>query len=91
MSNENTALQIPSKPDITDVIIYALRQEYEPMPSWAGNEDPGEVEFRTTIDLMEEISGFGTTDTDTITRAMLNHGFTIRSIDGKAYWLLRKK
>jgi len=91
MSNENTALQIPSKPDITEVIIFALRQEYEPLASWDPSEPAADVEFLTTIDLMEEISGFGTTDIDTITRAMLKHGFTIRTHDGKAYWLLRKK
>jgi len=91
MSEQSLSVAIPSKPNITDIIIYALRQEYEPLISW----DPAtlamdNVEFKTTTELMEEIEGFGSTDVDSITRAMLHEGFTIRTIDGTPFWLLRK-
>jgi len=100
MSDESQSIQIPSKPDITEIIIYALRQEYEPVLGWNSEiqnskseiENPKfEIEFKTTIDLMEEINSFGTADRETVTRAMLSHGFTIRTIEGKPYWILRKK
>lgn len=91
MSEESQTLTIPSKPNITNIIIYALRQEYEPLTSWDPSAHGMEnVEFKTTVELMEEIEGFGSTDIDSITQAMLKEGFTIRTIDGSPFWLLRK-
>jgi len=90
MSKEPSS-QIPLNPDITEVIIDALRQEYEPLSSGDTRKKLDDIEFKTTTDLMEEIQGFGTTDVDTVTRAMIRAGFTIRTIDGHPYWLLKKR
>jgi hypothetical protein len=92
MSNEQL---LPSKtihPNITEIIIYALRQEYTPVHNWEVEiEHPEEIEYKTTIDLMEEIQGFGETNADIISLAMIDAGFSIRTINGAPFWLLRKK
>jgi len=82
MSNEQI---ISVDPAVTRMIISAIMQEYSPCPTVAEATD-----FLTTIDIMENISGFGDTDMDTVTKTMIDSGFIVRTIDGVPYWLLKR-
>ncbi len=80
MSNEPV---VPVDPAITRLIISAIRQEYAPCKTVSEATD-----FLSTIDILENISGFCITDVETVTKAMIDAGYIIRTIEGSPYWLL---
>lgn len=83
MSKGNEILS--ADPRFTKLIINALLSEYSPAVSFTEATD-----FKTTVELIEEIEGFASTDRETVTDAMIEAGFIIRTIDGAPFWLLRK-
>ncbi len=81
--SENEKIAI--NPRLTKLIVSAIGREYAPAATITEATD-----FFTTIDILEIISGFAVTDLDTVTQAMIDAGYSIATIEGAAYWLLRK-
>lgn len=86
-TNENPAPgnQQPSPPAITDRIIAALCEFYQPEGL------PENMELKTTMDLIDELSAIADIEKLTISLAMETAGFQLKYTDAGMYWKLYKK
>lgn len=77
--------QQPTPPTITDHIIAALCEFYQP----AG--EPESMELKTTIDLIDEIASIADIEKWTVTLALETAGFKLKYTDAGMYWKLYRK
>lgn len=86
-SNEQTELSADNQQatTITDHIIAALCQFYQP------EGEPENLELKTTMDIIDEISAIADIEKWTVTLAMETAGFTLKYTDAGIYWVLYKK
>ncbi len=85
-SNEQpeSSTQQPELQIITDHIIEALCEFYHP------EGDPQNMELKTTIDLIDEISAIADIEKWTITLALQVAGFKLKQTDAGMFWMLYK-
>lgn len=76
--------QQPPVPTITDHIITALCEFYQP------EGEPENMELKTTMDLIDELAAIADIEKWTITLALETAGFKLKYTDAGMYWVLYK-
>jgi hypothetical protein len=74
----------PPVPSITDNIIAALGEFYQP------TGDPAAMELKTTMDLIDEMAAISDIEKWTITLALQIAGFKLKYTDAGLFWVLYK-
>ena len=85
LNSEPETLNSETSPIITDNLIKALCELYEPTDTTEG------VELKTSIDLMEEMAPIADVEKEEIATAMEKANFKLKYTDAGVFWMLKKK